>query len=837
MVRFFERLFMKQHFKFFLFVAVFQIFGDAYSKEYIVDAKFVIRNPHPVQVLKDVPSVSFEVNYSVLKEILLGEYEQLRIRDFPMLNGDGVDLVLKPAYIPFDQNTEWYRGTKNGLIRTNAPNLLTLSGKIYNDKHSFVFLALTDFGLIGTIQKSNGEKFTIAPASNFKTGEHLLASSNEQFLNSENVFECLTKDYSGFSTEANDLLKYKDEPLYSSNLLEVKLACEGTSDFFSIFNDAIKAKAYIASVIAQSSKIYEDFFNVRLYIGYVVVWEDSWEDPYTGTQDLSDKLQKMPNLWKGKQIDRALTVLFANLANQPANSTVAGISFGGTPYVGSLCNKDWGYCVLGIRGNAKYPTLNYTWDVNVATHEMGHNFSLPHTHNCYWLPNLIDTCVTGSVTGVGDACIKTGSPIPRPGTIMSYCHVTNSTHSVQLVFHPRQIPLARRAAQSSSCVKVVTQPYISLLNPLGDATYVSGTKVKIRWTSAKVNYLTIYYSIDAGKNWTLIADNIPAPDSVYVWTLPDVNTTQALVLIRDKGNASVADTSMKTFSILRRSISILSPLEEEFAQGETIEISWNSVLVDTFSVEFSSDGGKTFQVLENSFKGNSIQWTAPNIESDSCIVQVKSSDGEIIAKSKIFRVGKPYVEILFPIGGERLCQNNYYNVRWSSKYIHRVVLEYSTDGGTNWRKISLAPVLAKSSQFLWHTPNVSSEECLIRVKSTISDNPLTQLASAFALDSCTIIGSAEPIQKENEHFSVENLHYDFSNNTLNFNLILRKNQKVTFIELIDLYGRVLLSQDISSDGLSQTPVSISLNDFAQGVVFLNIKGKDSFISIPYRFIK
>lgn len=828
---------MDKHFSFFLFLALFFIFGEVYSKEYVVDTKFIIRNSHPTQVLKNIPSVSFEVNYSVLKEIMFGEYEQLRIKDFPLVNGDAIDLFLKPAYIPFDQNTEWYRGTKNGLIRTNAPNLLTFAGRIYNDDQSFVFLALTDFGLIGTIQRSNGEKFTIAPASNSKTGEHLLTSSNEQILDSENIFECLTKDYSGFHTEANDLLKYKDEPLYSSNLLEVKLACEGTSDFFSIFNDVTKAKAHIASVIAQSSKIYEDFFNVRLYIGYVVIWEDSWEDPYTGTQDLSEKLYRMPNIWRGKQIDRTLTVLFANLANQPANSTVAGISFGGTPYVGSLCNKDWGYCVLGIRGNAKYPTLNYTWDVNVATHEIGHNFSMPHTHNCYWLPNLIDTCVTGSVTGVGDACIKTGSPIPRTGTIMSYCHVTNSTHSVQFIFHPRQIPLARRAAQSSSCVKVVNQPFISLLSPLGDAAYISGTKVKIRWTSAKVNYLTIYYSIDAGKNWTLIADNVPAPDSIYVWTLPDVNTTQALVLIRDKGNASVADTSMKTFSILRRSISILSPLEEEFAPGESIEISWNSVLVDTFLVEFSSDGGRTFKTLENAFKGNSIQWIAPNIESDSCLIQVKSPDGEVVARSKIFKIGQPYVEILFPTGGERLCRNSYYNVRWSSKYIHRIVLEYSTDGGTNWRRIALAPVLAKSSQFLWRTPKVTSENCVVRVKSTISNDPLTQLDSTFAIDSCDIIGSVEPIQNENEYFSVENLHFDLSNSTLNFNVILRKNQKVIFIELIDLYGRSLYSQEISSDGLIQMPLSIPLHDFAQGMVFLNLKGKESFISIPYRLIR
>lgn len=815
---------------------IFILFGEIFAKETILDSKFLIRNPHPTQVLDVAPAVSFELNYTVAKEVLLGEYDIIQIQNFPILDKEVVDLTLSHAYIPFDQNTEWYRGTRKGLLRTSAPNLLALSGKIKGDKNSFVFLTLTDFGLVGTIQKSSGEIYTIAPATNSKTGEHLLASSNAQISNNQNIFECQTDDYIGESNEAKDLLKFKDEPLYSSQLLEVKLACEGTSDYFSIFNDTTKAKSYIASVIAQSSKIYEEFFNVRLYIGYVVVWEDSWEDPYTGTANLSEKLGKMPNIWRGKSIDRALTVLFANLANQPANSTVAGISYGGTPYIGSLCNKDWGYCVLGIRGNAKYPTLNYTWDVNVATHEIGHNFSLPHTHSCYWQPNMIDTCVTGNVTGVADACIKNGNPIPRLGTIMSYCHVTNSTRSVQLIFHQREIPLARRAAQSSSCVKVVNKPFISLLNPLGDATYVAGTQIKIRWTSAQVNYLTIYFSLDGGKNWNLLADNVPAPDSVYFWTLPDVNTTKALVLIRDKGNSNIADTSMKTFSILQRAITILTPLSDEFAQGETINISWNATLIDTFSIEFTSDGGKTYQILKNSFKGTSFEWVAPTVISDSCMIRVKSVDGAIVAKSELFKIGLPFVEILFPKGGDKLCRNNYYSVRWNSKYINRVVLEYSTDGGTIWRKISLAPVSAKESKFLWRAPNVSSENCLIRVKSTLSDEPLAVLSAPFILDSCTIIGSVN--ENEDEQLKVKNLTYDFTNHTLSFDLILQSPQTSIRIEIVDLLGRILYSKDHQTPiGSLQIPISLTLNDFAQSVIYINVRSQGYFISLPYRLIK
>ncbi|MCX7908252.1 MAG: M12 family metallo-peptidase [Ignavibacteria bacterium] len=808
--------------------------GVLFANELIIDSKFLIKNGVRPTVLNNSEGLVFEINSSVAKEVFTADYEKVRIKDFPLLSSNFVNLTLERAFIPFDQNTEFYKGTKSGLIKTKAPNLMALSGKIDGQPNSFVFLSFTDFGILGTIQQENGLTFTISPNLSQKFSEHILTNANVSVLDEHNIFSCLTEDYAGNSSEAKDLIKFKfdDVPLAKKPLLEVKLACEGTSDFYKIFNNTQNALAYISAVVAHSSKIYQEFFNVRLYIGYAVVWEDEWDDPYYGTKNLSEKLQKMPSVWKNKSIDRALTVLFANLANQPSNETVAGISFGGTPYYGSLCSKDWGYCVLGIRGNASFPTLNYTWDINVATHEIGHNFSLPHTHNCYWQPIMIDTCVTGETYGVGDACIKTGSPIPRPGTIMSYCHLTNSTHSVQLIFHPRELPLARTAAERSNCVRQASSPFISLLNPLGDRTYVAGDNLQIRWTSANVNYLMIFFSSDKGSTWSLIADNVPATDSIFLWQLPNIKTTKGLIYIRDKGNPNVSDTSIKTFSILPKTIQVLSPSHnDEFSVGETIILSWNATLIDTFNVYFSSDGGKTYSTLASNFTMFYYEFVAPELQSDQCKFKITSSDGRIVSESPIFKIGHPIGEITFPKGGEVFCVNAAYTIRWNTSYINKIILEYSTDNGKNWRKVSLGNLDAKIGSYIWKVPNRISNECLVRIRPTFSEQIISTSDSTFSIDSCQVIGGVLNEKSFKNEF-IKNVEYNTEDNELSLELTNIEKLISPRLIIVDVLGRTLYSELLNSNTITNNNKTIKLSKVSQGLLFiiLNFEGGSNLVS-------
>ena len=120
---------------------------------------------------------------------------------------------------------------------------------------------------------------------------------------------------------------------------------------------------------------------------------------------------------------------------------------GGVAYLNTLCNKTYGYGMSGI-DNRFSSVPNYSWTVFVLAHEIGHNFSSPHTHACAWNGNNtpIDGCGSGS-NGCG-----TSSFIPNNGgTIMSYCHLKSTGINFSKGFGDQPGNRIRAAASRAGC--------------------------------------------------------------------------------------------------------------------------------------------------------------------------------------------------------------------------------------------------------------------------------------------------------------------------------------------------------------------------------------------------
>ncbi len=563
--------------------------------------------------------------------------------------------------------------------------------------------------------------------------------------------------------------------------------------------------------------------------------------PYLGFPNLAQKLYRMPQAWSGKSsITRGVAVLFANIFKQPPGTIVAGISMGGQPYRGSLCNHSTSYCVLGIRGSYNYPTASYTWDINVAAHEIGHNFGCPHTHACFWSPNMIDTCITASIPYQSDGCVTTGQPIPRPGTIMSYCHTTNASRSVELIFHQRELPLLRIAADRAVCIKPPAQPIVRLLNPLGGNKLFGGEVENIRWTYSKINNISLKYSTNSGESWIKIVDNKPAKDSIYKWSVPFINSNNVKVLIHDASNILVADTSIVILSINSPFLSLLSPrAEEKYGHKEQITISWEKNLVESVNIEFSSDGGSNWNMLTTKITNSSFDWVIPEVISNNCFIRViDEKNKSLISTSGKFSIGKPTFTLISPKPGDVWCIGGTYTIVWESEFLNKVLMEYSTDLGESWRRVRITALDANSGSYDWKTPTKTSPQTLIRITLPAqSDNVMYIMDDYFSLDSC-----ATYIFDKSNNISglqiTDIIPNPFSNNAT---IILQST--LTESILADFYlfdtkgafiGKILQSVQINEGNNS---INVNLPQISQGNYYIIIQSGDKSISSSLKIVK
>ncbi|MFI5202365.1 MAG: T9SS type A sorting domain-containing protein, partial [Candidatus Kapaibacterium sp.] len=253
--------------------------------------------------------------------------------------------------------------------------------------------------------------------------------------------------------------------------------------------------------------------------------------------------------------------------------TSIGYGGGGFGYY-SMCDTNWSYSMSSPQTGHSYPTDAFTYDAYIVAHEVGHNFSLVHSHCCYWDPPL-DTCYTKDDTThyvnndtsfhlrLGDACDTLPvTPRPNPGSIMSYCANANyaisgkdfSQYKLAMTFTPKVDSVLRMNAENSSCIQPPPgSAFIVLLSPGGSETFTGDTTISILWTYANVDSISLEYSSNGGANWEPIASNLNAMTGHTDWTVPNISSQQMLVRAFNPSNQSVADTSLTFFTVERNS--------------------------------------------------------------------------------------------------------------------------------------------------------------------------------------------------------------------------------------------------------------------------------------------
>ena len=689
---------------------------------------------------------TFSLDKTVAGKIFGTFSKELQLNNFPIgMNANGtVDLSLSQSVI--DANTIIMVGNK----RVPVPSITTYHGNIKGEKGSTVLITYADGEMYGWISRANGTTVSFAPEDT-KTDikkEHVMYNENSlhSALNMP-AKSCGTEEFShtGIKTWEVEAQLKKGEKVLDNRMLEMQVILESTTTFFTKIatRNETRATNLMVSMSNAVNALYRRELNLNIVVPLIQIWTDDNPDPYQNDgANTPALLNEVQNRWsKITNRTRDIVHCFDAMGNAQAGAGfVAGIANG----IGALCNGSLSnaYSVTGVSAFANLPMVTYMKDVSTMAHELGHNMGSYHTHNCgEWKPAL-DSCLSSGPSYVGkiayssETC-NTGAPKPIPGSIMSYCDLTNSTGSVPFTFLPRVYEFLRARLESSKCITEAQNAQIKMIGPWGNQTFISGRTTLVEWTSAKVNSVKVQFSTDGGANWSDIASGIPAASSsmingqgAYQWTIPNIATTAGRLRVVDMVNPDINDTSWVNFRIVAPSLNLSTNLDgKAFGQTETTAVQWAKTNVDTVLVMFSKDNGSTWETLAKQ-TGSTYTFAIPNIDANKCWVRIAdASNMALVSQTGPFSIGKEELTLINPKGGETLCANKRFVIAWTYKNLanSKLLVQYSNAGGA-WQNISGANgVDPWSSVFGFTPPSIKSDSIIIRV---ISRTDSTVLASS-----------------------------------------------------------------------------------------------------------
>ena len=204
----------------------------------------------------------------------------------------------------------------------------------------------------------------------------------------------------------------------------VEVAIDVDNFTYNTYNNVGNATDWALAQMAGVSAIYTQELSglFLLQATYVHIWQT--QDPMSGfTNDAGAMLDNFRVTWQTTSALNSVPRDVTHLMTKRGNTGTGGIA-----YLGVNCGSfAYGFSA-GMTSSTSTNINSYSWNLDVVSHELGHNFGSNHTHWCGWPGGPIDDCYPSE----GNC---SSGPQVNAGTIMSYCHLDPSTPKV-LQFHP-----------------------------------------------------------------------------------------------------------------------------------------------------------------------------------------------------------------------------------------------------------------------------------------------------------------------------------------------------------------------------------------------------------------
>lgn len=271
-------------------------------------------------------------------------------------------------------------------------NTLYYHGYAVAEEHSLIALKIYGKQMSALISDPNGNYRCYSSGTEIKLRP-------EDISKSATSWSCQSEDLYDMTNVKSGSTAYKS---LTGDTIKVYFVCDYA--LFESFGFSTTATTqYIYDLFHQVQAIYSQE-SISIEIEDIFIWEQP--DPYDHTS-AQNALTSFKN-----HLGNSFPGNVAHLLSGDANPN------GGVALINGICNRSNAFAYSNVDGATGLPG-NYSWDVHVVAHEIGHNLGSRHTHECVWGPNgdeAIDAC-GGPPPGCQNA------PIPaQGGTIMSYCH-------------------------------------------------------------------------------------------------------------------------------------------------------------------------------------------------------------------------------------------------------------------------------------------------------------------------------------------------------------------------------------------------------------------------------
>jgi hypothetical protein len=261
--------------------------------------------------------------------------------------------------------------------------------------------------------------------------------------------------------QTNDNVKLDEQRANGSTKTARYMLCRRVRVYWEISYNVYTSKGssltntrnYVAALFNQVSSMYLNE-NLQMELSSMYIWTTPDDYPQANS---TVALNKFVQYWNF--LGNSFNADLAHLITRDNNGNGGGN--GGLAYVGVLCTPSFAYAYSDIYGTvATVPT--FSWDVEVVTHETGHNLGSRHTHWCGWNTGTgstcgaIDDCYTIEAAACGTTCLSTfknSDPVTSwRGSVMSYCHLVQRGISLANGFGPLPGNAIRAEVAVSSCL-------------------------------------------------------------------------------------------------------------------------------------------------------------------------------------------------------------------------------------------------------------------------------------------------------------------------------------------------------------------------------------------------